>query len=456
MSSRFPRLSVASLLLLCLAWLASVPALATPPPVVDGQPLQSLAPMLEHVTPAVVNISSRTHVRVRDPFFDDPVFRQFFGGAPRERIEQSLGSGVIVDADKGYILTNNHVINGADSIKVTLQDGRDFKAKLVGADPDTDIAVLKIDADHLTALPLADSTGIRVGDFVAAVGNPFGLGQSVTYGIISALGRTGLGDTYQNFIQTDTAINPGNSGGALVDLKGRLIGINSMIYSPSGANAGIGFAIPSDLAGKVMQQLLAYGKVRRGNLGLHVQTLSADMAHALGVDTRSGVMVTDVDDGSPAADAGIRPGDLVTAINGHAVHTPHDLHNTEGLLPVGSAVTLKVRHDGKTREMRMKMAPERVARAEGGKIDPRLAGTRLRDTLSSEAGHQATGVVVDKVEQGSRAARSGLAPGDIIIGVNQRRTPSLDALRALLRGQAPRQLMLIIVRDQRMHYLIAR
>src|SRR5699024_8872471 len=259
----------------------------------------------------------------------------------------------------------------------------------------TDIAVLKIDAEHLVQLPLADSSAIRVGDFVAAVGNPFGLGQSVTYGIISALGRTGLGDTYQNFIQTDTAINPGNSGGALVDLKGRLIGLNSMIYAPSGANAGIGFAIPSDLAQKVMQQLLTYGKVRRGNLGVHVQKLSADMARALGVDAGAGVVVTDVDEGSPAAAAGIRPGDLVTAINGTPVHDPRDLHNTEGLLPVGSDVTLKVRHDGSSRDVRMKMAPEKVARADGAEIDPRLAGAGLRDTASSEAGHQATGVVVE-------------------------------------------------------------
>lgn len=458
MSTRPCRIPVFAFLVLLLAWLApgaAMNAQATPPPVVNGQPMDSLAPMLEHVTPAVVNISSKTHVRMRDPFFNDPVFRQFFGGAPRERIEQSLGSGVIVNADKGYILTNNHVINGADSIKVTLQDGRDFKAELVGADPDTDIAVLKIDADQLTSLPLADSSDIRVGDFVAAVGNPFGLGQSVTYGIISALGRTGLGDTYQNFIQTDTAINPGNSGGALVNLKGQLIGINSMIYSPSGANAGIGFAIPSDLAQKVMQQLLAYGKVRRGNLGLHVQKLSADMARALDVKANAGVVVTDVDKGSPAAKAGIRPGDLITAINDKAVHSPRDLHNTEGLLPVGSSVTLKLRHDGTPRSVHMRMAPEQLAHADGDQLDPRLAGAKLRDTASSEAAHSATGVVIDQVGKGSRAARNGLASGDIIIGANQRRTPNLDTLKALLHGNPPRQLMLIIVRNQRMHYLLA-
>ncbi|HET7269098.1 MAG TPA: DegQ family serine endoprotease [Oleiagrimonas sp.] len=432
-------------------------ARATPPPIVDGQPMESLAPMLADVTPAVVNISSKTHVRVRSPYFNDPFFRRFFGGGvPRERIERSLGSGVIVNAAKGYILTNNHVISGADSIKVTLHDGRSFKATLVGADPDTDIAVLQIPADNLTQLPLANSSDIHVGDFVAAVGNPFGLGQSVTYGIISALGRTGLGDTYQNFIQTDAAINPGNSGGALVNMRGQLVGINSMIYSPSGANAGIGFAIPSNLAGRVMHQLITYGEVHRGTLGVHVQKLSADMARALGVDTDSGVVVTGVDRASPASQAGIEPGDLITAINGKQVHDPQDLHNTEGLLPVGSRVTLAIDHQGQTRNVTMHMAPEKLAHASGGKLDPRLDGTDLRDASSSEAGRQTSGVVVDTVDQGSRAARNGLKPGDIIVGVNQRRTPNLRALKALLSGPPPRQLMLIVARGHRVHYLLAR
>ncbi len=449
-------------LLLFPAWILAgllpllpLQAHATPPPVVDGRPMTSLAPMLERVTPAVVNISSTTHVRVRNPFFNDPVFRRFFGGGiPRERIEQSLGSGVIVDAAKGYILTNNHVVSGADSIKVTLHDGRSFKATLVGADPDTDIAVLKISADHLTQLPLADSTKIHVGDFVAAVGNPFGLGQSVTYGIVSALGRTGLGDTYQNFIQTDAAINPGNSGGALVNMHGELIGINSMIFSPSGANAGIGFAIPSDLAARVMRQLLAYGKVRRGSLGLHVQKLTPRLARALGVEAADGAVVTDVETGSPADKAGIVPGDLVTAINDTEVDTPRDLHNAEGLLPVGSAVTLTVLHDGRPRTLDMRMARETLARADGGDIDPRLSGAALRDSSSAEARHAIGGVVVDAVDRGSRAARNGLREGDIIIGANQRRTPNLAALKAVLAGQPPRQLMLVIVRQQRQYYLL--
>ena len=458
-SAQRPAAPAPFIALLACALLSWAPgsARATPPPMVDGQPMQSLAPMLADVTPAVVNISSKTHVRVRSRFFNDPFFRRFFGGGvPRERIEQSLGSGVIVNAAKGYILTNNHVVSGADSIKVTLHDGRSFKATLVGADPDTDIAVLKIQADDLVQLPLADSTRIHVGDFVAAVGNPFGLGQSVTYGIVSALGRTGLGDTYQNFIQTDAAINPGNSGGALVNMRGQLVGINSMIFSPSGANAGIGFAIPSNLASRVMHQLITYGEVRRGTLGLHVQKLTPDMAHAPNVDAGSGVVVTGVEAGSPASDADIEAGDLITAINGKTVHDPQDLHNTEGLLPVGSRVTLALEHQGKARHVTMHMAPETLAHADGGKLDPRLDGADLRDASSSEATRQTSGVVVDKIDPGSRAARNGLKPGDIIVGINQRRTPNVAALKALLSGPPPRQLMLIVARDHRAHYLLAR
>jgi Do/DeqQ family serine protease len=362
--------------------------------------------------------------------------------------------GVVAPAAKGYILTNNHVVSGASSITVTLHDGRNVKATLVGADPDTDIAVLKITAGDLTELPLADSADTHVGDFVAAVGNPFGLCQSVTFGIVSALRRTGLGDTYQNFIQTDAAINPGNSGGALVNMQGKLIGINSMIFSPSGANAGIGFAIPSDLAARVMKQLITYGKVRRGSLGVSVQKLTPRLARALDVQSNAGVVVTHVEKGSPAAKAGVRSGDLVTAINGTRVETPGNLHNAEGLLPVGSAVTLSIRRDGHDRTLTMHMAPEQVAHASGADIDPRLAGASLRDSTSSEAAHMASGIVVQSVGHSSRAARDGLRQGDVIIGVNQRRTPNLAAFKTLLGGHHPRQLMLIIARDQQMHYLL--
>jgi Do/DeqQ family serine protease len=443
---------------LAVLLLAAMPAAgrAALPPVVDGQPVPSLAPMLKHVTPAVVNISSKTRVRVRDPFFDDPVFRQLFGGGmPRERVEQSLGSGVIVDAAKGYVLTNNHVVGGADAITVTLQDGRDFKAKLVGADPDTDIAVLQIDADKLEALPLADSSNVQVGDFVVAVGDPFGLGQTVTSGIVSALGRTGLGNTYQNFIQTDASINPGNSGGALVNLRGELVGINSMIYSPSGASAGIGFAIPTNLAREVMQQLLAYGKVRRGSLGVQVHDLTARIASALGLEAGEGVVVTHVTSGSPGDNAGVHTGDLLTAVDGKPVRSAQDLRNIEGLLPVGSQVQLSLQRDGKTRQVQARIEPEKLAHAAGADIDPRLAGADFSDLPQSQRSQGQYGVTVTAVAAGSRAARNGLAAGDVVIGVNQRRVSGVAALKALLGGPPPRQLMLIVLRGNQVMYRLA-
>jgi len=261
------------------------------PVAVNGTPLPSLAPVLKEVTPSVVNVYTQTRVRVSSPLLDDPIFRRFFNvpDVPRERVSQSLGSGVVVNAGKGYILTNNHVIAHADEIAVGLKDGRSFEAKLIGTDPDTDIAVIQIKAKNLKALPLADSDSLQVGDFVVAVGNPFGLGQTVTSGIVSALGRTGLrGLEYQNFIQTDASINPGNSGGALINLRGELVGINSAIFTPSGGNVGIGFAIPSSMARYVMDQLIRFGQVRRGTLGLYVQDLTPDLAGAFSMDSGSG------------------------------------------------------------------------------------------------------------------------------------------------------------------------
>ncbi len=432
-------------------------ARATLPAVVDGKPVPSLAPMLRQVTPAVVNISSKTLVRESSPYFSDPVMRQFFGDpAPRSRVEQSLGSGVIVDAGKGYVLTNNHVIAGADDITVTLKDGRSFKARLVGADPDTDIAVLQIPAKGLTALPLADSSATQVGDFVVAVGDPFGLGQTVTSGIVSALGRTGLGHTYQNFIQTDASINPGNSGGALVNLNGDLVGINSMIYSPSGASAGIGFAIPSNLVHEVMQQLLTYGKVRRGSLGLSVQAVDARIARALDLDSARGAVVTRVAAGSPAAQAGVRTGDVLLAVNGHAVGDQQALDNSEGLLPVGSKVDLELLRQGGTLTVHTRIEPEHVAHADGGDIDPRLAGARLSG-LSRTLRHQGLyGAQVSALAPGSRAAASGLAAGDVIIAINRQRITTLEQLRRLLREYHPDRLVLTVVNGNRLRFVMLR
>src|SRR3984885_14944203 len=322
----------------------------TIPSSVDGQALPSLAPMLERVTPAVVNINSKTRVKVRNPLMDDPFFRQFFGmqNAPRERIEQSLGSGVIIDASKGYVLTNNHVVEGADDIQVTLHDGRTLKAKLIGTDPDTDVAVIQIPAEHLSAMPLADSSQLHVGDFVVAVGNPFGVGQSASSGIVSGLNRTGLGGRgFQNFIQTDASINPGNSGGALVNLRGELVGINSQIFSTSGGSNGIGFAIPSDLSSDVMRQLIATGSVKHGTLGVQTQDLTAEIASMLGAAPGQGAAVTRVRADSPAAAAGLKAGDVIVALNGKPIHGDNELHNAEGLAPIGSDIELKLIRDGK-------------------------------------------------------------------------------------------------------------
>jgi serine protease DegQ len=443
-----------------LTFAAAIPLAshASLPPSVDGQPLPSLAPMLEKVTPAVVNISTKTRVQVRDPYFDDPVFRRLFGlsGTPRERVEQSLGSGVIVDATKGYVLTNNHVVGGADDITVTLQDGRNFKGQLVGTDPDTDVAVVQIQATNLQALPMADSSKLRVGDFVVAVGDPFGLGQTVTSGIVSALGRTGLGGTgYQNFIQTDASINPGNSGGALVNLRGELVGINTMIFSPSGGNVGIGFAIPTNLSGEVMQQLIAHGKVSRGNLGLETQDIAPRIAQVLKLNDTNGAVVTRVTTGSAAEEAGIQIGDAITAIDGKPLRNAQELRNAEGLLPIGSTVKLSVQRNGTTREVTAKLVPEKLATLDGSKLDPRLAGVTFTELSQNLRGQGVAGIGVSAVRAGSRAAQAGLQTNDIVIGVGNLRIPDMRTLQRLA-GVNPRQLVLVVSGDDGVRYVDVR
>jgi len=434
--------------LLSLLVLSGCGNAGTLPPAVNGQPIPSLAPMLSKVSPAVVNISSTTHRRVVDPFFSDPIMRQFFGipNLPsREQVEQSLGSGVIVDAGKGYILTNNHVVAGADDIKVTLTDGRNFKARLVGNDPATDIAVIQIPAQNLTTLPLADSKKLRVGDFVVAIGDPFGLGQSATSGIISGLQRQGLRTNgYQNYIQTDASINPGNSGGALVNLDGELVGINSMIYSPSGASAGLGFAIPSDRAVSVMQQLVKTGHVARGSLGVESQDLSPRIATALGIKSDKGALITEVTPNSPAARAGLRTGDLVVAADGKPIDDAQDLRNVQGLKPLGSTLSLDVLRDGRHMQVSAKLAADANTLA-GDALDPRLSGASFVELPGDVRAQGISGVGVSDVPDGSRAAQQGVAAGDIVIGVNNRATPNLSALRKALAAH-PRQLVLNVVR----------
>ncbi len=450
------RLSGAMLALAAAMTCPAPSVMAALPAAVDGQALPSLAPMLEKVTPAVVNISSKTRVKVRDPLLDDPFFRRFFGvpDMPRERIEQSLGSGVIVDAAKGHVLTNNHVIEGADDITVTLHDGRSLKARLIGTDPDTDIAVIEIPAENLTALPLADSSRVRVGDYVVAVGNPFGLGQAVTSGIVSALGRSGLrGLGYQNFIQTDASINPGNSGGALVDLHGELVGINSAIYSPSGGNVGIGFAIPSNLAGDVMRQLVRTGTVRRGSLGVEAQDLTPEIARLLGVPPGKGAVITRVLADSPAESAGVHAGDLVVAVNGQVVNSMQDLRNAEGLLPVGSTLELKLLRDGETQVLSTRLAAPAHATTSGQQIDPRMAGAEFGEIGERLRQQGLAGASVVSVAAGSRAATNGLKAGDVIVAVNQVDLRSLADLAKLSKRQ-PRQLLLTVVRGHNAFFVL--
>lgn len=456
MTPRKSRLPTAFLALLALSFGFHSARAALPVADADGKPLPTLAPMLETVMPAVVNIHSKQVQRVRNPLADDPFLRRFFGipNVPQERVRQSLGSGVIVDAESGLVLTNNHVIEGADDIAVTLADGRTLEGELVGSDPDTDVALVRIPADKLTALPLADTHLLRVGDFVVAVGNPFGLGQTVTSGIVSALGRSGLrGLGYQNFIQTDASINPGNSGGALVNLRGELIGINSAIFSPSGGNIGIGFAIPASLAREVMRQLLAYGEVRRGSLGLDTQDITPELADALalGKQTR-GALVARIDPSSPAEQAGVKIGDVITALNEQAVDNREALHNLEGLLPVGRPIRIALNRDGKpmTLSAVLKARPKEVS---GERLDPRLSGAVFVELPERDRQNGFAGVMVARVEPDSRAAGSGLRPGDRVTGVGRRAVTDLANLQSTL-AQAPDQLALLVVRGRRSGVLV--
>lgn len=440
-----------------LAPLVATPVAAQLPAAVDGQPLPSLAPMIERVQPAVVNINTETRVTVRDPFWSDPFFRRFFGSPDmpqRERVERSLGSGVIVDAAKGLVLTNNHVIENAEDIKVTLADGRTLAGELVGTDPETDIAVIKVPAKGLSALALADSSKLRVGDFVVAIGNPFGLGQTVTSGIVSALGRSGLrGLGVQNFIQTDASINPGNSGGALVNLRGELIGINTAIFTPSGGNVGIGFAVPADLVRGVMNQLVQFGEVKRGSLGVEAQDISEDMARVLGVKMHGGVVLARVLANSPAEVAGLKVGDVVTSINGKPVTGVQELVNTEALLPVGSRVTVRIIRDGKAIDVPTVLKPSELRQLSGERLDARLAGAQFGDLPDKYTREGATGVLVTRVTPGSKAEQAGLQKDDLVRGINRAEVTDLTQFEQYI-TQKPRQIVLTVVRGRQAFYVV--
>jgi Do/DeqQ family serine protease len=410
------------------------PVVAALPLAVDGTPLPSLAPVLKEVTPSVVNVYTQTRVRVRSPLLDDPFFRRFFNvpDAPRERVSQSLGSGVIVDAENGYVLTNNHVIARADEIAVGLKDGRSLEAKVIGTDPDTDLAVIQIPAEDLTELQLADTDDLQVGDFVVAVGNPFGLGQTVTSGIVSALGRTGLrGLEYQNFIQTDASINPGNSGGALINLRGELVGINSAIFTPSGGNVGIGFAIPSSMARYVMDQLIEFGEVRRGTLGISVQDLTPDLAGAFSIEAGQGVLISEVVTVSAAGEAGLQPGDVIIRMDERDINSAQDFYNAEGRLALGESIELEYVRNGKTRDI--SLAIRSVPVLDGADVDYRLEGARFTELTTKHRQRNITGILLDEITPRSRLAREGLKPGDVITGANRQQVNSLAEFSEALR-----------------------
>ena len=418
----------------------------------DGEKLPSLAPILERSTPAVVNILTRATVKTqRNPLLDDPFFKDFFNLQPqRKRQTQGLGSGVIVDAKNGYILTNNHVIKGADIITVTLRDGRQLDAKLVGTDPGTDISVLKVESDNLVALPLADSEKLRVGDFVIAIGNPFGLGQTVTSGIVSALDRSGLGiGRFEDYIQTDASINPGNSGGALIDLRGHLVGINNAIYSRTGSNIGIGFAIPINMARDIMAQLIETGSVQRGRLGAQAQDLTPELAKAFNLEPNSrGAIVVKIISNSPADKAGLRIGDVVRAVNKKSIHKADDLHNTIGLLRVGTKVNLTVLRDSKQLMISATISKSKQTKIDAGELHKRLGGAEFSSLGEDHPAYgKLDGIVISVVKPRSPAAAAGLREGDVITKINKQ-TITSPAQAKKLASKSQRGIRLSIIRGR--------
>ncbi|MFZ2452761.1 MAG: DegQ family serine endoprotease [Methylovulum miyakonense] len=400
----------------------------------EGQALPSLAPMLERSMPAVVNISTSTNIEIsQNPLLQDPFFRHFYNlpNQPHRQQQQknSLGSGVIIDSNQGLVLTNNHVIDKADKITVTLNDGRQLNAELVGTDPEADVAIIRIPADHLTQLAFADSSQLKVGDFVVAIGNPFGLGQTVTSGIISALGRSGLGiEGYEDFIQTDASINPGNSGGALVNLRGEFVGMNTAILAPTGGNVGIGFAIPANMVMSIKESLVKNGEVRRGLLGVTTQDLTPELVNAFNLENKHGAVISRIESGSPAEKAGLEPGDIIVAANGRAVKDSHDIRNIIGLMQIGDNVEIDYYHgNDKKRTSATIGKPERPQLA-GEKLHRKLRGT----VLSSTDRNQIEGVLIEKIDQSAEVWRIGLRPGDVIVSANRYRIRNLDELKQVV------------------------
>lgn len=437
------------LLLSLLIPLLSAPAWSHVPTGEADNGMPTLAPMVEKTRPAVVNIATTGHIDVqKHPLLNDPFFKRFFegyGDIPQRKETKSLGSGVVIDADRGYIVTNHHVVEGAQEIAITMHNGHHFKAKLIGTDPEADVAVLQADIEGLQAIPFGDSDKLRVGDFAVAIGNPFGLGQTVTSGIVSALGRTGLGiEGYENFIQTDASINPGNSGGALVNLRGELIGINTAILAAGGSgNVGIGFAIPINMVRQIAEQLIEFGEVRRGMLGVIMQNLTPELSQAFGLDLHQGVVISQVIEDTAAEDAGLKAGDVVTSINGAPVKSASAMRNMVGLLRVGEEMSITIIREGKKKTITAVIRDAKDLSVSGTRINQGLAGATIEE---KEKGGK-TYLTVTEVQEGSAAWQAHLREGDIILSVNRRPVQSLEDLQKLV-GDKDTQILLNIQRGR--------
>jgi serine protease Do/serine protease DegQ len=418
------------------------------PDSVDGEPMPSLAPLVKRVAPAVVNI--RVSQTVDSPSaYGDEMFRRFFGipegdGSNPEREVASAGSGVIVDAKNGYILTNHHVVENADKIQISLFNGDSLDAEIIGSDAPTDIALIKVDPKSLIDLPIGDSSAVEVGDFVIAIGNPFGLGHTVTSGIVSALGRTGISrNGLEDFIQTDASINPGNSGGALVNMRGELVGINSAIISRTGGNVGIGFAVPSDIARSIMNQILDFGEVRRGLLGVTIQTMDAESAEALGTDIDRGALITGIEPGSAAEQAGLHVDDIITGVNNKRIDDNRELANAIGLRGSGEEIRIEYVRNGRQRTVTAQLGQQTAQNIRGEDIHPRLQGALFpRVSTNTE-----NGVKVISVEPESPAAQRDLRAGDVIVQANRQEVENLNQLGQIAAGS--RILFLLVRRGDR-------
>ncbi|MBT9241843.1 Do family serine endopeptidase [Vibrio splendidus] len=448
-----PLLALSILTLSLSSIITPIQATAALPLSVGNEQLPSLAPMLEQVTPAVVSIAVEGKQVQRQQIPEQ--FQFFFGPEQtRERPFRGLGSGVIIDAKKGHIVTNYHVINGADDIKVKLHDGREYDAELIGGDQMSDIALLKLEtAKNLTQIKVADSDKLRVGDFSVAIGNPFGLGQTVTSGIVSALGRSGLNlENFENFIQTDAAINSGNSGGALVNLNGELIGINTAILGPNGGNVGIGFAIPSNMMKNLTEQILDFGEVKRGMLGVQGGEVTSELAEALGYESSKGAFVSQIVPDSAADKAGLKAGDVIVSINGKRIDTFSELRAKVATLGAGKQIELGVVRDGKNMTFDVTLGESTNSNTQAEELHEGLAGAEITNTTDSDS---TTGVKVSSVAQGSPAEAYQLLKDDIIIGVNRQPVKNLAEFRKILEKQ-PGVLALNIQRGDRTIYLVIR